>query len=65
MGCPDAIVHYLAGLQGVNEIAFDVEKRVFKMSAEDCFERVNLEQAINEVSKQEGRNFSIIVYEEN
>jgi len=64
MGCPDAIVQHLAGLQGVNDINFDVNSRVFNMEASDSFNKEILIKALADVSLQEKREFSLSRYEE-
>ncbi|MBZ4642939.1 hypothetical protein LF845_00970 [Deferribacterales bacterium Es71-Z0220] len=64
MGCPDAIVQHLAGLQGVKNIDFDIKSRMFSMEAEDDFGKEILKRALIDVSLQEKREFTLSRYEE-
>jgi len=64
MGCPDAIVQHLAGLQDVKDINFDVNSRVFNMETSDSFNKETLIKALAYVSLQEKREFSLSSYEE-
>ncbi|MGA1862221.1 hypothetical protein OWM07_05015 [Deferribacter thermophilus] len=64
MGCPDAIVAHLAGLQDVEKISFDVSSRVFEMVAKETFDKNRLIKELLEVSKKENREFTLDSYEE-
>ncbi|MGA1846647.1 hypothetical protein [Deferribacter abyssi] len=64
MGCPDAILGYLAGLQDVKEISFDVRNRVFTAIVNDNYNKRVLQKDINIVSTKEGRIFTVESYEE-
>jgi len=64
MGCPDAIMQHLAGLQGVKNIDFDINSRVFSIEVEDSFDREILLKALADVSLQEKREFTLSRYEE-
>ncbi|UOD35095.1 hypothetical protein DSN97_01790 [Deferribacteraceae bacterium V6Fe1] len=64
MGCPDAIVQHLAGLQGVKNVDFDVNSRTFSMETEDGFSKEILVKALVDVSLQEKREFTLSRYEE-
>jgi len=61
MGCPNAIVSYLAGMQDVEEVSFDTEKRVFSLQS-NSFSESKLKEALIVLSKQEKRDFSIGKY---
>ncbi len=63
MGCPNAIVSYLAGMQDVEEVSFDTEKRVFSLQS-NSFSKSKLKEALIVLSKQEKREFSIERYKE-
>jgi len=64
MGCPDAIMQHLAGLQGVKNIDFDINSRVFSIEVDDSFDREILLKALADVSLQETREFTLSRYEE-
>ena len=61
MGCPNAIVSYLAGMQDVEEVSFDTEKRVFSLQS-NSFSKSKLKETLIVLSKQEKREFSIERY---
>jgi len=61
MGCPNAIVSYLAGLHDVDEVNFDIKKRVFSLLS-NSFSKSKLKEALIVLSKQEKRDFSIGKY---
>ncbi len=63
MGCPDAIVGHLAGLQGVKNINFNTENRIFTLVAKS-FTRKDLIQSLSETSIIEKRQFSLASYSE-
>ncbi len=63
MGCPNAIVSYLAGMQDVEEVSFDTEKRVFSLQS-NSFSKSKLKETLIVLSKQEKREFSIERYKE-
>jgi hypothetical protein len=56
MGCPDAIVGHLAGLQGVKSINFNIENRIFTLVAE-TFSKKDLIESLSETSTIEKRKF--------
>ncbi len=58
MGCPNAIISYLAGLHDVEEVNFDAEKRVFSLES-NSFNESKLKEALLVLSKQEKQEFSI------
>ncbi len=58
MGCPNAIVSYLAGLHDVDEVNFDIKERVFSLQS-NSFSESKLKEALIVLSKQEKREFSI------
>ncbi|KAA0258121.1 hypothetical protein FHQ18_06905 [Deferribacter autotrophicus] len=64
MGCPDAILAHLAGLQDVKEISFDIRKRVFTAVVNDDYDKEKLQKEIDIVSIKEGRTFTLESYEE-
>ena len=61
MGCPNAIVSYLAGLQDVNDVEFNIESRVFSLTG-NSFGEEKLKEALIVLSKQEKREFKIAKY---
>jgi len=63
MGCPNAIVSYLAGLQDVKEVNFDIDSRVFSLKS-SSFSESRLKDALIVLSRQEKREFGIDKYAE-
>ncbi len=63
MGCPNAIVSYLAGLQDVMEVNFDIDSRVFSLKS-SSFSESRLKDALIVLSRQEKREFGIDKYAE-
>ncbi len=61
MGCPNAIVSYLAGLQDVNDVEFNIESRVFSLTG-NSFSEAKLKEVLIVLSKQEKREFKIAKY---
>jgi len=63
MGCPNAIISYLAGLQDVMEVNFDIDSRVFSLKS-SSFSESRLKDALIVLSRQEKREFGIDKYAE-
>ena len=63
MGCPNAIISYLAGLQDVKEVNFDIDSRVFSLKS-SSFSESRLKDALIVLSRQEKREFGIDKYAE-
>jgi hypothetical protein len=54
-------VSYLVGLQGVKNVTFNIEDRVFYLTS-DSFNKSRLQKVMVEISKQENREFRIEKY---
>jgi hypothetical protein len=63
MGCPDAIVDHFTGMQGVDSIKFDIERRLFILFAEN-FDKNKIIEALYEISVIEKREFILESYSE-
>ena len=63
MGCPDAVVSYLVGLQDVKNVTFNIDNRVFSLSG-NSIDRKKLEKYLSIISKQENQDFGIEKYSE-
>jgi hypothetical protein len=63
MGCPTAITGYLASLQEIKEIHFNIETRQFTLTSE-TYNKTKLKKALKIVSKLEKRIFILSDYSE-
>lgn len=64
MGCPDAIVAHLAGLQSVSKIVFYPQSRTFEIETEYSFGKKELDIELCAISTHEKRHFRLVMYEE-